>query len=88
MLRSLSDVIHRYDAVLLDQFGVLHDGETAIDGSINAVNQIKGLGIPVLILSNTSKRKRYVIDQLGSFDPFILITFNLTMKLPFFLCII
>lgn len=64
VLRSLSDVIHRYDAVLLDQFGVLHDGETAIDGSINAVNQIKGLGIPVLILSNTSKRKRYVIDQL------------------------
>ena len=26
-VQGLSDVAHRYDAILLDQFGVLHDGK-------------------------------------------------------------
>ena len=81
MLRGLSDIIYRYDAVLLDQFGVLHDGETAFDGSVHAVNQIKSLGKPVLILSNTSKRKRHVFDQLGNSGLPISIFFNVAATL-------
>ena len=64
VLRGLSDVIKRYDAVLFDQFGVLHDGINPIPNAIDVMNKVKELGKPVIILSNTSKRKSYVINNL------------------------
>jgi ribonucleotide monophosphatase NagD (HAD superfamily) len=43
-------------AVLLDQFGVLHDGQKAYPGAVQAVEYLHGLGIRVLIVSNSSRR--------------------------------
>ena len=68
VLRSLSDVIGRYDAVLVDQFGVLHNGVQAIEGSVEVIENLRNLGKPIIILSNTSKRKSYVqklLQNLG-----------------------
>lgn len=43
-------------AVLLDQFGVLHDGQKAYPGAVQAVEYLHGLGLRVLIVSNSSRR--------------------------------
>ena len=43
-------------AVLLDQFGVLHDGQKAYPGAVKAVEYLHGLGLRVLIVSNSSRR--------------------------------
>ena len=43
--------------VLLDQFGVLHDGQKAYPQAPSAVRWIHDQGMKVLILSNSSKSK-------------------------------
>jgi HAD superfamily hydrolase (TIGR01459 family) len=64
LLRGLADVIDRYDAVLLDQFGVLHDGVSALPGTISVVEKLRQSGKPIIIVSNTSKRKSFVVNLL------------------------
>ena len=45
-----------YQGVLLDQFGVLHDGNKAYAGVQEAVQWMAAKGMKILILSNSSKR--------------------------------
>ena len=42
-------------AVLLDQFGVLHDGQKPYSGSIEAVKALAESGRKILIISNSSR---------------------------------
>ena len=52
-------------AVLLDQFGVLHDGKTAYPGAIEALEFLhKICGLRILILSNSSRRSAGALDSL------------------------
>ena len=46
----------RYDAFLLDQFGVLHDGTNAISGAVDCFAQLVAQNKKCVILSNTSRR--------------------------------
>jgi len=43
-------------AVLLDQFGVLHDGRQPYPGAVHAVQALAESGRQVLIISNSSRR--------------------------------
>ncbi|GAB5353687.1 hypothetical protein AAMO2058_000055600 [Amorphochlora amoebiformis] len=45
-----------YDGVLLDQFGVIHDGKKALPGAIRTVKKILDGKIEIVILSNSSVR--------------------------------
>ena len=49
---GLSEIAGRYDAFLLDAFGVLNVGETAIPGAAEAVAAVQGQGKQVLVLTN------------------------------------
>ena len=52
-------------AVLLDQFGVLHDGKTAYPGAIEALAFLhKICGLRILVLSNSSRRSAGALDSL------------------------
>ena len=64
---SLIDIIGRYDAFLIDQFGVLIDGQTAYPGAVAALARIAALGKPVVILSNSGKRAQANCDRVASF---------------------
>jgi HAD superfamily hydrolase (TIGR01450 family) len=61
-VRQIAD---RYDAFLLDQFGVLHDGSTALRGAVECYNELRDLGKKLIVLSNTSRRKEDAIKKLG-----------------------
>ncbi len=52
--RTLADVASRYDAFLLDAFGVLNIGETAIEGVAERISDLRELGKQVLIVSNAA----------------------------------
>lgn len=52
-LKDLPD----YKGVLLDQFGVLHDGRDPYKGAIEAVQYLADRGMKLLIISNSSRRK-------------------------------
>lgn len=52
-IASLREVASRYDAIVLDQWGVLHDGTAPYAGAIAALT---GLGARLAVLSNSGKR--------------------------------
>jgi FMN phosphatase YigB (HAD superfamily) len=56
-LPSLSSLPDGYRACLLDQFGVLHDGVKPYPGAVEAVQHLKGRGLELLIISNSSRRE-------------------------------
>ncbi|MDP5220960.1 TIGR01459 family HAD-type hydrolase [Ruegeria sp. 2205SS24-7] len=55
-IRGLSDIIDRFDAVVTDQFGVLHDGDRVFDGALAALRELAARKIPVVTLTNSGKR--------------------------------
>ncbi|RWC53841.1 MAG: TIGR01459 family HAD-type hydrolase [Mesorhizobium sp.] len=46
----------RYDVFLLDQFGVLHDGQQPYAGAVEALSALKRAGKTVVLISNSGKR--------------------------------
>ncbi len=66
-IELLAPIINRYDAFLIDQFGVLIDGEQTYPGAIDALKHIAQSGKPVVILSNSGKRAEPNCTRLTSF---------------------
>lgn len=53
---SLLGVAARFDAIVLDQWGVLHDGTTPYPGAIQALSNLRQAGVRLAVLSNSGKR--------------------------------
>ena len=64
MINGLSEVIEQYDAVILDLWGVVHDGVTPYPSSIPAMEALKKAGVPVALLSNAPRRSSVGRDRL------------------------
>jgi HAD superfamily hydrolase (TIGR01459 family) len=55
-VERLSSLAGGFDGVLLDQFGVLHDGHRLYPGALEVLEGLKSSEIPVAILTNSGKR--------------------------------
>ena len=55
-LSGLGDVSDRFDAVILDQWGVLHDGGRPYPGAVACLEALAAHGKPMVVLSNSGKR--------------------------------
>lgn len=55
-INTLLDIAPRFDAIVLDQWGVLHDGTTPYAGAINALLALRRAGTRLAVLSNSGKR--------------------------------
>lgn len=55
-LDSLSEIAPRYGAVVLDQWGVLHDGTRAYPAAPDGLAALKAAGVRLAVLSNSGKR--------------------------------
>jgi HAD superfamily hydrolase (TIGR01459 family) len=53
---TLAALAARYDAFLIDQFGVLMDGRGAYPGAAQALARLASTGKPIVLLSNSGKR--------------------------------
>ena len=65
---SLEELSHNYETFLLDQYGVLHNGQSVFDGVIEALQNLQAAQKTVILLSNSAKRaeKNYQrMEQLG-----------------------
>lgn len=68
----VDELIDRYDAFILDQFGVLHNGAHALEGAVELVEYLSlTKQKPLIILSNTSAPSRQAMAKLPKlgFDP-------------------
>lgn len=64
LLHKLSPAfVSRYSCFFLDQFGVLHDGTSAVKGAIAFVKLLRSLNKTVIIVSNTSQRQHVAIER-------------------------
>src|SRR3954471_7675215 len=64
---GVAAIADRFDHVLLDQWGVLHDGQRIFPGVRNAIARLKAAGKRVLVLSNSGKRAAENATRLARF---------------------
>ncbi|MDU1809208.1 MAG: TIGR01459 family HAD-type hydrolase, partial [Bradyrhizobium sp.] len=55
-ISGLSAIADRFDHVLLDQWGTLHDGRTVFPVALDCLARLREAGKRVLVLSNSGKR--------------------------------
>jgi HAD superfamily hydrolase (TIGR01459 family) len=69
--QSISELAPLYDAFILDQYGVLHNGETSLEGAVECVKELHTMGKKLIILSNTSGPAASALAKLPKygFDP-------------------
>lgn len=70
-LTGLAALATGFDALLLDQWGVLHDGHQPYEGALDALEHLRAARKTVLLLSNTARRgsdNLQLLQRMG-FDP-------------------
>jgi HAD superfamily hydrolase (TIGR01459 family) len=65
-IKGLSEIADDFEAFLVDQFGVMHDGRRPYDGAAEALTTLKQAGKSVIVLTNSGKRARPNIDRIMS----------------------
>lgn len=63
-IEGLHEIAERFDGMLIDQFGVIHDGQTLYPGTMEVLRELKALGIPVVVMTNSGKRAAANVDRL------------------------
>lgn len=61
---GISDISDSYMGFIIDQWGVLHNGEKAYDGVIDCLKELKSRGKHIIILSNSGKRSEQNKERL------------------------
>lgn len=67
-ISSLSTIIQSYDAILMDLWGVIHDGTNLYPGALESLQQLKAAGKQVICVSNAPRRSHKavaVLERLG-----------------------
>lgn len=64
ILNSIGDLADRYDGLIVDLFGTLHDGIDVLPGVLDALREIKQRDIRVCLLSNAPRRRAHVAEQI------------------------
>ncbi|MGH1376640.1 MAG: TIGR01459 family HAD-type hydrolase [Alphaproteobacteria bacterium] len=62
---GLSDISDSYSGFIIDQWGVLHDGEEVYDGVIECLRNLKERQKYIIILSNSGKRAQINQERLA-----------------------
>ena len=65
--RGLAELLGRYDAFLVDQFGVLLDGSGVYDHARGVLDELYARGKKVLLVSNSGKRSAANVARLSRF---------------------
>jgi HAD superfamily hydrolase (TIGR01459 family) len=63
LLHSLAEIEGRYDAFVIDLWGVLHDGQRAYPGAVDALRRLRQRGKRIGLLSNAPRRAAFVAQH-------------------------
>ena len=64
-LTGLAAIAPDYDAVLLDAWGVLHDGTALYPAAAACLRQLSEHGLAVVIVTNAARREAALCDELA-----------------------
>ena len=62
--QSIAELVAPYDALLVDLWGVIHDGVALYPGVVDCLARLRDAGKPVVILSNAPRRAEHAIARL------------------------
>lgn len=62
---GLKPLVEHYDALLIDAWGVLHDGGRCFAEALECLERLKQSGLPVIVLSNAARRETAMREELG-----------------------
>ena len=63
-LSSFATLAPRYDAFILDLWGVIHDGQTPYPGALECLRELREAGKKIALLSNAPRRARVAAESL------------------------
>ena len=66
IIRSLEDIASRYQAILCDVWGVVHNGERAFPAAGAALAAAREKGLAVVLITNAPRPSPDVVAQLKS----------------------
>jgi HAD superfamily hydrolase (TIGR01459 family) len=66
IIRSLEDIASRYQAILCDVWGVVHNGERAFPAASSALAMARQHGLAVVLITNAPRPSPDVIAQLAT----------------------
>jgi HAD superfamily hydrolase (TIGR01459 family) len=64
ILEGLGSIAEQYDAFILDQWGVLHNGRAPYPGVVEALTTMRTAGKKICLLTNSGRRARMNRDRL------------------------
>jgi HAD superfamily hydrolase (TIGR01459 family) len=64
LIQGLSEIADDYDALLLDQWGVLHGGAEPYPGVLETLAALRDAGKPVAVLSNAPRRSEHAEGRM------------------------
>ncbi len=67
VLHGISEIASNYDAVILDLWGVIHDGEKPTPGALRCMAAMRAHGWPLVLLSNAPRSLDSVRKQVAGF---------------------
>lgn len=67
IISSLADISDRYDVLLCDLWGCVHDGRTVYPDAIPALRAFRDAGKTVVLLTNSPRDRHAVADQVAKF---------------------
>lgn len=65
MIDGVAALASHYDGLILDLWGVLHNGQQPYSGVVDCLKRLKGAGKRLVILSNAPRRVEAVIVRIG-----------------------
>ena len=63
-LEHLSEIFHKYDAFVIDLWGVMHNGVNLYNSAVNAVRELQSNGKRIVFLSNAPRPTKKVVEFL------------------------
>jgi HAD superfamily hydrolase (TIGR01459 family) len=63
-IKGLAEIAENFDGMLIDQFGVIHNGEKLYPGTLKILQHLHQLRIPVGVMTNSGKRAAANRDRL------------------------
>ncbi|MBM7069397.1 TIGR01459 family HAD-type hydrolase [Actibacterium sp. 188UL27-1] len=66
-ITGISQILDGVDAVLCDQYGVLHDGQVVFDGALECLTRIVARGVPIIAVTNSGKSAAANAARLARF---------------------
>jgi HAD superfamily hydrolase (TIGR01459 family) len=63
-ISGLCEIAQDFDAMLIDQFGVIHDGQKLYPGAAEVLSELRVLNIPVVVMTNSGKRAAPNVERV------------------------